>query len=84
MDGANMISGIRNKVLQAQGARVCVRERNGRHKNRSQCGIIGEIYGNIFTIEINNGEYTQKVCYSYSDILTKKITINLLRQESAN
>lgn len=83
MDGANMLSGIRNRVLRAQGAQVRVNERNGRHKNRSQCGVISEIYGSIFTVEINNGEYTQKVCYSYSDILTKKITINLLKQESA-
>ena len=75
MNGVNALSQIRNKMLQCQGLHVVINERNGRHKNRSQNGIISEIYGNIFTVEIANGEYTQKVCYSYSDILTKKITL---------
>ena len=66
-----MIENIKNELKEKLNKTVKVYVNEGRSKTNVFNGILKEMYSNIFLIESDN----QKFCYTYSDILTRKIIL---------
>ena len=62
------------------GNRVKIRANRGRHKIDVTEGVICETYPSIFLIEVDNelDESTQKISFSYTDVLTKDVQMQLI------
>lgn len=62
------------------GNKVKIRANRGRHKIDVAEGIIRETYPSIFLVEIVNkiDDTTQKISFSYTDVLTKDVQMQLL------
>ena len=62
------------------GNRVKIRANRGRHKIDISEGVIRETYPSIFLVEIDNEVYdtTQKISFSYTDVLTKDVQMQLI------
>lgn len=73
------LTAVRNAVCRAIGSRVVVRSNRGRHRFDVNEGIITEAYPHVFMIELNDSEddVSKTVSYTYSDILTKDVQLQL-------
>ncbi|MBR1742384.1 MAG: Veg family protein [Lachnospiraceae bacterium] len=62
------------------GNRIKIRANRGRHKIDITEGVICETYPSIFLIEVENelDEGTQKISFSYTDVLTKDVRMQLI------
>lgn len=62
------------------GNRVRIRANRGRHKIDETEGIIRETYPSIFLVEVENelDASKQKISFSYTDVLTKDVQMQLL------
>ena len=62
------------------GNRVRIRANRGRHKIDETEGIIRETYPSIFLVEVENelDASRQKISFSYTDVLTKDVQMQLL------
>ena len=62
------------------GNRVKIRAHRGRHKIDEAEGVISETYPSIFLIEVFNkaDDTTQKISFSYTDVLTKDVQMQLI------
>lgn len=74
------IQKVKHSVNRNIGSRVKIRANHGRHKIAVTEGIICETYPSIFLIEVPNelDEGTQKISFSYTDVLTKDVRMQLL------
>lgn len=71
----NSLSEIR-KIIEAHlGERVRVRANKGRKRVEEKYGVIEETYPCLFTIKIV--EAGHKVSYSYAELLTKEVELEL-------
>ena len=57
-----------------------IRANRGRHKIDISEGVIRETYPSIFLVEIDNevDDTTQKISFSYTDVLTKDVQMQLI------
>ena len=71
---------VRSSVDQNIGNKVKIRANRGRHKNDVTEGIIRETYPSIFLVEVENklDDTTQKISFSYTDVLTKDVQMQLI------
>lgn len=62
------------------GSRVKIRANRGRHKIDEAEGVISETYPSIFLVEVFNkvDDTTQKISFSYTDVLTKDVQMQLI------
>ena len=71
---------VRSSVDQNIGNKVKIRANRGRHKiDVTEC-IIRETYPSIFLVEVENklDDTTQKISFSYTDVLTKDVQMQLI------
>ena len=66
------IKQIKNYLRTKVGFNIVVIYYGSRNRKEIYKGILFKLYGNIFTIRLNNGEIKS---FSYIDILTKTIQI---------
>ena len=71
---------VRSSVDQNIGNKVKIRANRGRHKIDVTEGIIRETYPTIFLVEVENklDDTTQKISFSYTDVLTKDVQMQLI------
>ena len=74
------IDKVRRSVGMNIGSKVKIRSNRGRHKIDITEGAICKTYPSIFLVEIVNDldSTTQTVSYSYTDVLTKDVQMQLL------
>lgn len=62
------------------GSKVKIRANRGRHKIDVTEGIISKTYPSIFLIEVENklDDTTQTMSFSYTDVLTKDVQMQLI------
>ncbi len=74
------INKVRRSVGMNIGSKVKTRANRGRHKIDITEGTISKTYPSIFLVEIVNDldATTQTVSYSYTDVLTKDVQMQLL------
>ena len=66
---------IRELVRLHKGSRIFYRAANGRRKVEERNGIIQETYPSLFTVYIESQQST--VSFSYADILTREVEVQL-------
>lgn len=71
---------VRSSVDQNIGNKVKIRANRGRHKIDVTEGNIRETYPSIFLVEVENklDDTTQKISFSYTDVLTKDVQMQLI------
>ena len=71
---------VRSSVDQNIGNKVKIRANRGGHKIDVTEGIIRETYPSIFLVEVENklDDTTQKISFSYTDVLTKDVQMQLI------
>ena len=76
------VKAVRNAVYRAIGSRVVVKANRGRHRFDVNEGVIKEVYPHVFMIQINDSEEDagKTVSYTYTDILTKDVQLQLCTQ----
>lgn len=76
------VKAVRNAVYRAIGSRVVVKANRGRHRFDVNEGVIKEVYPHVFMIELNDSEEDsgKTVSYTYTDILTKDVQLQLCTQ----
>ena len=69
---------VKSSVDKNIGSKVKIRANRGRHKIDVAEGIISETYPSIFLVEVINkiDDTTQK--FSYTDVLTKDVQMQLI------
>lgn len=67
----NIIS-IKNYLRSKIGSKIIVIYHGSRNRKEIYSGVLCKLYGNIFTILLENGEIKS---FSYCDILTKTIRV---------
>lgn len=74
------IKRVKSSIDQNIGSKVKIRANRGRHKIDVTEGVIRETYPSIFLVEVNNllDETTQKISFSYTDVLTKDVQMQLI------
>ena len=70
---------VRLSVDKNIGNKVKIRANRGRHKIDVTEGVISKTYPSIFLVEIENklDDTIQTVSYSYTDVLTKDVQMQL-------
>ncbi|MCI5640762.1 MAG: Veg family protein [Lachnospiraceae bacterium] len=71
---------VKSSLDQNIGSKVKIRANRGRHKIDVTEGIIRETYPSIFLVEVENklDDTTQKISFSYTDVLTRDVQMQLL------
>ena len=77
------IEKIREKMKPLIGSRVRLKANRGRNRIVENEGILDSLYPNIFVIRLNNKRTERCVSYSYSDILTSTVELQLCDQADA-
>lgn len=74
------IKKVKFSVNKQIGSKVKIRANRGRHKIDVTEGIISQTYPSIFLVEVKNEEdsSTQMVSFSYTDVLTKDVQMQLI------
>jgi len=74
------INKVKSSVNKNIGSKVKIRANRGRHKIDIAEGIICETYPSIFLVEVINeiDDTTQKISFSYTDVLTKDVQMQLI------
>lgn len=74
------IKRVKFSVNQNIGNKVKIRANRGRHKIDVTEGVIRETYPSVFLVEVENkiDDTTQKISFSYTDVLTKDVQMQLL------
>lgn len=71
---------VRLSVDKNVGNKVKIRANRGRHKIDVTVGIISKTYPSIFLVEVENklDATTQMISFSYTDVLTKDVQMQLI------
>lgn len=69
---------VREAVKSNLGKKVKIRSHTGKRKFHVTEGVLSEIYPSIFLVRIGEeGEDTQTVSYTYTDVITKEVQMML-------
>ena len=74
------IKKVKLSVDKNVGSKVKIRAYRGRHKIDESEGVISQTYPSIFLVEVENklDDTTQTVSFSYTDVLTKDVQMQLI------
>lgn len=72
----NDIFQIKRNIENCIGERIQLKANKGRKKSFIREGVLERTYPSIFTVKFENDyDFTRRVSYSYTDILTKAVEI---------
>ena len=72
----NQLSKIKGLLSDCQGCMVRLYAIGERNKLVDTFGILEGVYPEIFVVQVEQGGYCRKYCYSYNEILTKRVKIS--------
>lgn len=72
----NQLNRIKEELSDYQGCMVRLHAIGDRNKVLDAYGILEGIYPEIFVVQVEQGNYQAKYCYSYREILTKRVKIS--------
>jgi uncharacterized protein Veg len=78
MASADALAKIKKDVESFIGKTVRLKANRGRKKTFEKEGILEKAYSNIFVVKvIESPEFTRRISYSYSDILTETVELTV-------
>ncbi len=74
------INKVKSSVDKNIGSKVKIRANRGRHKIDVTEGVICETYPSIFLVQVANkaDDTVQTISFSYTDVLTKDVQMQLI------
>ena len=70
---------IRRSLAGIEGRAVELYAVGERNRVTQERGILDGVYPDIFTVSVRKSGYTQRFCYTYSEVLTKKVKVSALK-----
>ena len=70
---------IRRSLACIEGRAVELYAVGERNRITQEQGILEGVYPDIFTVAVKKGGYTQRYCYTYSEVLTKNVRVSAIR-----
>lgn len=70
---------IRRYLADLEGRNVELYAIGERNRVTHAQGVLEGVYPDIFTVSVRYGGYTQRYCYTYSEILTKNVRVSAVR-----
>lgn len=67
---------IRRYLADLEGRNVELYAIGERNRVTQARGVLEGVYPDIFTVSVKYGSYTQRYCYTYSEILTRNVKIS--------
>lgn len=74
------ILNLKTNILEKIGQKIIVRGSLGRNKSFEKEATIDKVYSNIFTIKYDEG--ARNATYSYTDILTRTVEVQVLNSDN--
>ena len=74
------IMNLKSNILDKIGQKIIVKGSLGRNKSFEKEATIDKVYSNIFTVKYNEG--ARKANYSYTDILTRTVEVQVLNSDN--
>ncbi len=71
------IANVKEKLANLVGKNIIIQYSLGRNKYEKYEVIIKELYDFVFTVEVDNGSFMEIKSFSYADVITKTIKINV-------
>ena len=71
------IANVKDKLTDLIGQSIVIQYSLGRNKYEKYQVIIKELYDYVFTVEVDNGSFMEIKSFSYADVITKTIKINV-------
>ncbi|MGM0472437.1 MAG: Veg family protein [Bacillota bacterium] len=75
--GDNILEQIKSDLEAFVGQQVSLKANQGRRKIIEKEGVLEETYSNIFVVKVEEDQTPRKVSYSYADILTETVEIQI-------
>lgn len=72
------LSEIRSELRKNIGKKIAFQTGRGKRKSYVNEGILEDTYDGVFTIIVQQETHTQRLCYTYGDILTKSIEMRIV------
>ncbi len=82
MASADSLKKIRKNVQSHIGKTVKLKANRGRRRTFEKEGVLEQVYPNIFIVKVTESpEFTRRLSYSYSDILTDTVELTVLHND---
>ena len=82
MASADALKKIKKDVALNKGKTVRLKANRGRRRTFEKEGILEQVYPNIFVVKVTESpDFTRRLSYSYSDLLTETVELTLLQSE---
>lgn len=74
------IMNLKSDILEKIGQKIIVKGTLGKNKSFEKKATIDKVYSNIFTIKYEEG--VRNATYSYTDILTRTVEVEVLNNDN--
>ncbi|MBQ4062408.1 MAG: Veg family protein [Christensenellaceae bacterium] len=71
---------IRSALMPLKGKKIYLLAKGDRNRLTRAVGILDGIYPSLFTVLVCSDGYFSRFSYTYSEIITEKVTIRPLKQ----
>ncbi|MBM7623918.1 Veg family protein [Sporohalobacter salinus] len=75
--GDNILNQIKSDLESFVGKQVSLKANQGRRKIIEKEGVLEETYSNVFVVKVEEDRAPRKVSYSYADILTETVEVQI-------
>ena len=74
------ITNLKSNIIDKIGQKIIIKGSLGRNKSFEKEATIDKVYSNIFTIKYDEG--ARNATYSYTDILTRTVEVQVLNDDN--
>ena len=71
------IETVKENLNYLKGKSITIKYNLGRNKYENYSVVIKDLYDYIFTVELNNENYIETKSFSYADVISKTIKIQI-------
>ena len=76
------LDNIRNSLQKHLGKKILLKANKGRKQVMTRRGILENVYPSVFIVKLEaNGSGYQRVSYSYSDLLTENVKLQVYKED---
>ena len=76
------LDNIRNSLQKHLGKKILLKANKGRKQIMTRRGILENVYPSVFIVKLEaNGSGYQRVSYSYSDLLTENVKLQVYKED---
>lgn len=78
------LNGIKHTLEKYVGRRILLKANKGRRQIETKEGVLETLYPSVFVVKLESGyDSSERVSFSYSDILTSNVKIKVFKENEA-